>query len=144
MQYSGSMRRAVLAQVLLLLVLAPAVTIAQTPAADQSLDRMRAVLSNKPLRLDVAEPEATFKVEIKAIHPMHEIFDKPPWQLDPIGWQPPALGLDLSFIFRYMAAVKRSHDERVARDEVQRAIADYCAVQPNASTIQICANLSAR
>ena len=117
---------------------------AQTPAADQSLERMRAVLAKKPLRLDVAEPQATFKIEIKAIHPMHEIFDKPQWQLDPIGWQPPAIGLDLSFIFRYMAAVKHSHDERVARDDVQRAIADYCAVQPNANTIQICSNLPVR
>ena len=117
---------------------------AQTPASDQSLDRMRAVLAKKPLRLDVAEPQATFKIEIKAIHPMHEIFDKPQWQLDPIGWQPPAIGLDLSFIFRYMAAVKRSHDERVARDDVQRAIADYCAVQPDANTIQICSNLPVR
>jgi hypothetical protein len=135
------MRPAVLALTLLLPVLAPALPLAQTPAPDQSLDRMRSVLGNKPLRLDLLEPQANFKVEIKAIHPMHEIFDKPLWQLDPVGWQPPGIGLDMGFIFRYMAAVKRSHDERVARDDVQRAIADYCAAQPNANTIQLCAGV---
>jgi hypothetical protein len=33
---------------------------------------------------------------------------------------------------------KREHDVRRAREEVQRSIADYCAAQPNANTIQIC------
>ena len=122
----------------LLILGAAAASGAQEPAPDQSLNRMRSMLGNKPLRLDLLEPQANFKIEIKAIHPMHEIFDKPLWQLDPVGWQPPGVGLDLSFVFRYMAAVKRSHDERSARDEVQRAIADYCAAQLNANTIQIC------
>ena len=122
----------------LLILGAAAASRAQEPAPDQSLNRMRSMLGNKPLRLDLLEPQANFKIEIKAIHPMHEIFDKPLWQLDPVGWQPPGVGLDLSFVFRYMAAVKRSHDERSARDEVQRAIADYCAAQLNANTIQIC------
>ena len=132
------MKAAAVALALAMIPGAAAAPRAQTPAPDQSLDRMRSVLAKKPLRLDLLEPQANFKVEIKAIHPMHEIFDKPVWQLDPIGWQPPGVGMDLSFIFRYMAAVKRSHDERVAHDDVQRAIADYCAVQPNANTIQIC------
>ena len=112
---------------------------AQTPAPDSSLDRMRSVLAKKPLRLEVPETQATFKIEIKAIHPMHEIFDKPAWQLDPIGWQPPGVGLDLTMVFRYIEKVKHEHDERSAREDVQRSIDDYCAVQPNANAIQICA-----
>lgn len=116
---------------------------AQAPAADPSLERMKSVLQNAPLRLTLPDTQPTFKVEIKAIHPMHEIFDTVPWATDPVGWQPPGVGLDLSFIFRYMAAVKRSHDQHVARDDVQRAIADYCAVQPNANTIQICSTSAA-
>jgi hypothetical protein len=116
---------------------------AQAPAADPSLDRMKAVLQNAPLRLTLPETEATFKVRIKAIHPLHEIFDKVPWATDPIGWQPPGAGLDLSALFRYMSIVKRAHDERVARDDVQRQIADYCAAQPNANTIQICSTSAA-
>jgi hypothetical protein len=111
---------------------------AQEPAPDQSLNRMKSVLEKPPLRLELPDAQATFKVEIKAIHPLHEIFDKVPWATDPVGWQPPGVGLDLGLLFRYMATVKRAHDVRVAREDVQRQIADYCAVQPNANTIQIC------
>ena len=117
---------------------AAAAASAQTPAPDTSLDRMRSVLAKKPLRLEAPETQATFKIEIKAIHPMHEIFDKPQWQLDPIGWQPPGIGLDLTMVFRYIEKVRHEHAERSAREDVQRQIADYCAVQPNANTIQIC------
>ena len=112
---------------------------AQETAGDASLNRMRSVLLKPPLRLTPVEPQATFKIEIHAIHPMHEIFDKPAWQLDPIGWQPPGVGLDLMMIVRYVEKVKREHDVRSARDEVQRSIDVYCAQQPNANAIQICA-----
>jgi hypothetical protein len=113
---------------------------AQEAATDQSLNRMRSVLQKPPLRLTPVEPQATFKIEIHAIHPMHEIFDKPAWQLDPVGWQPPGVGLDLMMIVRYVAKVKHEHDVRSAREEVQRSIDVYCAQQPNANAIQICAS----
>jgi hypothetical protein len=115
----------------------------QEPAPDQSLSRMKAVLEKPPLRLALPDVQPTYKVEIKAIHPLHEVFDKVPWATDPVGWQPPGIGFDVGMLFRYMAAVKRSHDERVARDDVRRQIADYCAVQPNANTIQICSTSAA-
>jgi hypothetical protein len=123
---------------------------AQEPAPDQSLDRMRSVLARKPLRIDVPNEEANFKVHIKAIHPLHEIFEKPPWQLPPILWRVPAMGpstafgsipimsLDLFGIARSIGDARHAHDVRAARANVQRAIADYCAAQPNANTIQIC------
>jgi len=123
---------------------------AQEPAPDRSLDRMRSVLQNAPLRLDLPEPEANFKIHIEAIHPMHEIFEKPPWQLPPIVWRIPNMGpstalgsmpifsYDLLSIARGVSASNRARDQRAARVEVQRAIADYCAGQPNANTIQIC------
>ena len=115
---------------------------AQEPVADQSLDRMRSVLAHPPLRLTLPESEANFKVHIEAIHPMHDIFVAPPWATEPVGWQPPGIGFDLLSLFRYVAKsaadAKREHDTRVAREDVQRAIADYCAAQPNANTIQIC------
>jgi len=108
-------------------------------AADPSLERMRSVLQKTPLRLTPVETEATFKIHIKAIHPMHEIFEKPAWQLDhPVGWQPPGVGLDMSRLFGYISRAKRARDVRVAQVSVQRAIADYCATQPNPETIQIC------
>ena len=115
---------------------------AQEPTPDQSLDRMRSVLQKPPLRLALPEAEANFKVRINAIHLMHDIFDTVPWATDPVGWQPPGVGFDLLSVFRYVAKsaadAKRAHDERSARDEVQRAIDDYCAAQPNARTLQIC------
>jgi hypothetical protein len=117
---------------------------AQEPAPDQSLERMRAVLQRTPLRLTPVEPEANFKIHIEAIHPMHDIFEKPPWQLDPIGWQPPAIGFNLMTLVQYgitaASNAKRARDERFAREEVRRAIAEYCAAQPNANTIQICSS----
>jgi hypothetical protein len=65
---------------------------------------------------------------------MQDIFDVPPWATDPVGWQPPGIGFDLMSVFRYVsksvADAKRGHDERLAREEVQRAIADFCAAQP--------------
>jgi hypothetical protein len=129
---------------------------AQEPAPDRSLDRMRAVLERSPLRIDVPEAEPNFKIHIEAIHPMHEIFEKPPWQLPPIVWRIPAMApatalgsmpmfsFDLLTIARAAQASNRARDGRRAREEVQRTIADYCAAQPNASTIQICSTSPAR
>jgi hypothetical protein len=115
---------------------------AQEPAPDRSLDRMRAVLQKPPLKLTPPETEANFKIHIEAIHPLHEVFDKPLWQLDPIGWQPPGIGFNLLTLVQYAvnaaSDAKRARDVRLAREDVQRAIADYCAAQPNANTIQIC------
>jgi len=111
---------------------------AQEPPDNPSLDRMRRVLQKTPLRLTVVEPEPTFKIEIHAIHPLHEIFDKPAWQLDPIGWQAPPQGFDLLSIYRMARDAKRAYDVRLAREGVQKSIADYCAAQPNPATIQIC------
>ena len=122
----NAMKATMLALASAMIAVAGAAPRAQEPAPDQSLNRMKSVLEKPPLRLTLPESQATFKVEIKAIHPMHDIFDKVPWATDPVGWQPPGVGLDLAFVFRH------------ARADVQRAIDDYCAVQPNANTIQIC------
>ena len=117
---------------------------AQEPAPDQSLERMRAVLQKRPLKLTPVEPEANFKIHIEAMHPMHDIFEKPQWQLDPIGWQPPGIGFNLMTLIQYgvtaASNAKRARDQRFAREEVRRAIAEYCAAQPNANTIAVCAS----
>jgi hypothetical protein len=121
--------------------LVPAPLAAQEVSTPSSLDRLRAQLERTPkLTLQTRTPD--FRVHIEKRRPMQDIFDVPAWATDPIGWQPPGVGLDLSMVFRYLAAVKRGHDERRARDEVQRAIADYCAAQPAddrpASAARIC------
>ena len=127
-----------------LMLCAAAPARAQEPAPDRSLDRMQRVLARPPLRLTLPDAEANYKVHIEALHPLHEIFDKPLWQLDPIGWQPPAVGFNLLSVFQYAmkaaSDAKRAHDVRNARQEVQQAIDDYCAVQPNANRIILCAN----
>ena len=139
------MRSAALA--LAALLLGAAAVQAQESAPDQSLDRMKAVLQHKPLKLTAAEPEATFKIEIHAIHPMHEIFEKPAWQLPPIYWHIPAMGPSTALgsiplmsvdLLAIGSAVKHRYDERAARKEVQREIGAYCAAQPDPRTIQIC------
>ena len=102
----NAMKATILALASAMIAVAGAAPRAQEPAPDQSLNRMKSVLEKPPLRLTLPESQATFKVEIKAIHPMHEIFDTVPWATDPVGWQPPGVGLDLAFVFRYMASVK--------------------------------------
>ncbi len=91
----------------------------------------------------LADRKPDFTVHIEAQHPFHEVFESPPWALPHVGWRPPAVGFDLLSLVRYVARsvadAKRAHDEHLARDEVQRAMTDYCAVQPNAgAAIQIC------
>jgi hypothetical protein len=136
------MRATTLAIASALMLCGAAAPRAQQAAADPALERMKAVLQRTPLRLTPVEPEANFKIHIEAIHPMHEIFDRPAWQLDPIGWQPPGIGFNLMTLVNYAVSAasdaRRARDLRHAREEVERAIADYCAVQPNPRTIQIC------
>jgi hypothetical protein len=92
----------------------------------------------------LADRKPDFTVHIEAQHPFHEVFESPPWALPHVGWRPPAVGFDLLSIVRYVAKsvtdAKHGHDEHLARDEVQRAIADYCSTQPDAGAgLQICA-----
>jgi hypothetical protein len=125
---------------------------AQTPAPDQSLDRMKAVLQNPPLVISLPDAEPNFKIHIEAIHPMHEIFEKPPWQLPPILWHVPAMGPSTAFgsipilsvdLLSIARSANHARQERAAREEVQRTIVAYCAAQPNANTIQICSTSAA-
>jgi hypothetical protein len=110
--------------------------------AGDSVDRVRAALDKPPSKLTLRERTPDFTVHIEKRRPMQDIFDVPPWQLEPHGWQPPAVGFDLLSVFRSVAKsvseAKRGHDERMAREDVQRAIADYCATVEDRAAIQIC------
>jgi hypothetical protein len=142
---------------LALLVLAlAAVDQAATPTPnppDQQVERVRAALEKPPSKLTVPEVRADFSVHIEVRRPLQDIFDKPVWQLPPIGWQPPAVGytafggmpmvnIDLmavgGAIARAVNDARRAHAAHNASEEVRQAIAEYCAVQPNAATISIC------
>jgi hypothetical protein len=110
--------------------------------ADEQVERVRAALEKPSSKLTMPEVKPDFKVRIEERRPLQEIFDTPPWQLPPIGWRPPAVGFDLMSLVmkgaRGVAEAKRGHDLHLARDEVQRAVAEYCAAQPNAGEIQMC------
>jgi hypothetical protein len=140
---------------LLVLALA-AVDQATTPTPnppDQQVERVRAALEKPPSKLTVSEVRADFSVHIEVRRPLQDIFDKPVWQLPPIGWQPPAVGytafggipmvnVDLlavgGAVARAVNDARRAHAAHNASEEVRQAIAEYCAVQPNAATISIC------
>jgi hypothetical protein len=124
---------------------AVAAPLAQQPSPARSVERVRAALEQPPPRLTftVTDRLPDFTVHIQERHPLQEVFDTPAWATDPVGWQPPAIGFDLMSVVRYLAKsaadAKRGHDERLAREDVQRAIVDFCAAQPNfGAGIQIC------
>jgi hypothetical protein len=106
---------------------------AQEVGEAESLDRMRAKLEKPGSALKLQPRTPDFTVHIEKRRPMADIFDVPPWATNPVGWQPPGLGFDLLSVFRSaaksVAEAKRGRDERLAREDVQRAIGDYCAAQ---------------
>ena len=134
----------VLAAGLILSAAAPALA----QLTEKDVERIRAAL-DKPATLKLApERQPDFRVYIEEKNPLQDIFDVPPWQIPSPGWQPPAVGFDLMSIVRYVAhevaEAKHGHDLRLAREEVLREIAAYCAAQPNSgSGITICTNAPA-
>jgi hypothetical protein len=112
--------------------------------AEEQVERVRAALEKPSSKLARLAVKPDFKVHIEERRPLQEIFDTPPWQLPPIAWRPPAVGFDLMSLVRNaakgVAEAKRGHDLRLARDEVQRAVAEYCAAQPNVGEIQMCSS----
>jgi hypothetical protein len=122
-----------------------------TPNAQElsagSVDRVRAALE-KPAVTALVIRKPDFFVHVEQRRPLQDIFDTPPWQLPKIGWQPPGVGFDLLSLVRYVAKGVSDENHRraaqAARDEVQRAIADFCAAQPSeGATVQICSTLPA-
>jgi len=115
---------------------------ARAEGSPESVDRVRAALQKPPSKLTLQDRTPDFSVHIEKRRPMQDIFDIPPWQLEPRGWQPPGVGFDLLSVVRYVAKAvsdaKRAHDERVAHDEVLSAIAEYCAGLPDRARVQIC------
>lgn len=126
-------------------------TAAVASAADQStadLDRIREKLAHSPqssLTLVLPELTPTFHVRIEERNPFQDIFDVPAWMPEKPGWRPPAAGFDVmslvGYAVRSVKDAKRGHDERAAREDVQRVIAEYCRAQPdNGTGIAICSS----
>ena len=104
-------------------------------ATAESLARVRAALAKPPSKLALQQRTPDFTVHIEKRPPMADIFDVPAWATDPVGWQPPGIGFDLLSLFRSaarsVAEAKRGHDVRLARETVQRSVAEYCAALPS-------------
>jgi hypothetical protein len=110
-----------------------------------SVGHIRAALDKPPSRLTLVDRKPDFSVTIEKKRPMQDIFEIPPWQLPPLGWQPPSWGTGLnllsvvSYVAKNIADAKRGHDERKAREEVQQSIAEWCATQDHRGAyIAIC------
>jgi len=148
-------RRRIIVALTLAASIVPALSAQQAPALSEpsaqrvegldSVEHVRAALEKPPSRLTLTERKADFSVTIEKKRPMQDIFEIPPWQLPPIGWQPPAWGTGInllslvSYVAKNIADAKRGHDERKAREEVQQSIADWCAAQENQGAyIAIC------
>src|SRR4051794_8847908 len=121
---------------------------AQDTGNAESLERLRAKLDRPASALNLQPRTPDFSVHIEKRRPMQDIFDVPPWATDPVGWQPPAVGFDLLSVFRYaaksVADAKRGRDQRLAREEVERAIVDYCAARAaEEPAVQMCSTSAA-
>jgi hypothetical protein len=120
-----------------------------TPSVDtspESIARVRAELEKPPPILTPVR-KADFSVFIEKRVPLQDIFETPPWATSGVapGWGPAGSSTPLvSFdVLPLLLAAKRAYAEHTAREEVKRAIADYCAAQTNAgASIQICAPAS--
>ena len=133
----------------LLVAAAMAIVSAAASAQDQmaldSVEHVRAALEKPPARLTLVDRKPDFSVTIEKKRPMQDIFEIPPWQLPPLGWQPPSWGTGLnllsvvSYVAKNISDAKRGHDERKAREEVQLSIAEWCAAQDHGGAyIAIC------
>jgi hypothetical protein len=131
---TGAARRA---SAVAALVASTVVGVAAQTAPDDDLARVRAALEKPASKLTLQPRTPDFRVNIEKRRPMQDIFDVPPWATDPVGWQPPGIGFDLLSAVRYVAhniaEVKRARDLRLAREEVGRAVADFCAAQTAAA-----------
>jgi hypothetical protein len=139
---------------------APQTAAARIGGLPVSIDRIREALERPPsdrLIQRVVTPDFAVKITER------ERFEKlvPPWdfrsgpvppgglyayeqlQRSGIAFAQPLVSVDLLAIGRGVASAisgaRSAHAGAAARDEVQRAIAEYCAAQPNAGAgIQLC------
>jgi hypothetical protein len=115
----------------------------------QSVDHVRAGLDKPKSKLSVPEVKPDFKVQIEERRPLQDLFDIPPWALEPHGWQPPGpvmksafgtpmFSVDLLGLFRKTLPAYISQEPNLP---TKLAIDKYCAAQPkDGRRILICEN----
>jgi hypothetical protein len=113
----------------------------QSPDAD-SFERIREALQRPPSRLSLELPKADFSIYIERRRPLQDIFERPPWVTVPPEFVAPGAvsrvaggSIDPGIIAH---SVSRAVRTRQAREEVRRAIAEYCVAhrdEPGAAAI---------
>jgi len=135
----------------LLVACALAASPAQQPdPSDPSLDRVRAALAKPPSKLTVPERVPDFSITIREQELLPPILDfkvgpgVPQEKLftSPVGSQP-LFQVDLipagMEVLGAIKQLRKASMRRAAREEVRRAIAEYCAAQPGRALLEICA-----
>ena len=123
------------------------------PELPVSVARIRSALDRPaPLRLTLPESHADFHIEIRArplyspnlLGPVETLWTTPAGPVPPGGlhafeqrqqlretWSQPMISVDLlsigTALHRTIANARRAGAEKAARDEVQRALAEFCA-----------------
>lgn len=137
----------------------PATTATETDLT--SVDRVRAALDRPPaLRLQAEFPKADFVVHVTEKSWFERVIPPPDYRSGPVppgglyGYEQqqrlnpnapmPLFSIPLLPLLRGIAQGFSSGGQSHAREEVARAIAEYCAAQPNGGTsISICMNPTA-
>jgi hypothetical protein len=116
--------------------------LAQQPPDADSFERIREALQKPPSRLSLDLPKVDFSIYIEQRRPLQDIFERPPWVTVPPEFAAPGGvsrvaggSIDPGIIAH---SVSRAVRTRQAREEVRRAIAEYCVAhrdEPGAAAI---------
>ena len=123
-----------------------------------SVERVRAALLKPPPRFIVERRQADFRVHIEERRPFEDLFDVPIWETPVLVRQAPSLLAPIEGVphatpaliqvsvdpTRFAKSAAKSARDRNTRTQVERAIVQYCAAQPDAgSSIPLCWSTSA-
>jgi hypothetical protein len=118
-----------------------------------SVERVRAALLKPPPRLVVENRQPDFRIHVQERRPFEDLFEVPLWETPVIVSQPASLLAPIEGVphstpaliqttmdpTRFARSAAKSAREKSTRTQVERAIAQYCAAQPDAgSSIPLC------
>jgi len=135
-------------------LLAAAMTV---PASAQqtylNVERVRAALLKPAPRIVVENRQPDFRIHVEERRPFDDLFEVPLWETPVVVSQPPSLLAPIEGVphatpaliqttvdpGHFAQSATRRAREKSTRTQVERAIAQYCAAQPDAgSSISLC------
>jgi hypothetical protein len=135
-----------------LLAVATAVP-ASAQQAYLSIERVRAALLKPAPRLVIENRQPDFRIHVQERRPFDDLFEIPIWETPLVVAQPKSLLAPIEGVphatpaliqttmdpTRFARSAAKSAREKSTRTQVERAIAQYCAAQPDAgSSISLC------